>query len=324
MANHEASRLPSITPELRRAAAGQYERANQVIATGNYDYGIQLLLSCCKLEPSNLIYRQALRRTEKTKYGNNLRGSMLAGLRNWATRAKIKNAMRTREYLKVLEYGEQVLARNPWETGTQLDMAEAADALGLLDLAIWSLEQERHKNPRDLTINRSLARLFEKRGNFTQAIALWEMIRKAAPRDLEAQNKAKDLAANETIARGHYDAVVGDREEEPGEEAPPKPGARTQESNAAEKTPLAPSSSAERGGNEVARLRARVEADPTNPNTYIHLASVYRRAGQHDQARKILAEGIGPTGNSFELMVELAEVDIEPFRSNLTITEEKL
>src|SRR5262249_48788822 len=161
-------------------------------------------------EPSNLLYRQALRRTEKTKYRNNLRGSMLAGVRTWTTRAKIKAAKRTRDYLKVLEHGEQVLVHNPWDTGPQLDMAEAAAALGLLDRAIWTLEQARQKNPQDLTVNRSLARLFEKRGNFAQAIALWEMIRRAAPRDVEAQDKAKDLAANETIARGHYDAVVTD------------------------------------------------------------------------------------------------------------------
>src|SRR5713226_7316352 len=74
MASNDATHLPPVTPDHRRAAAGQYERANQVIATGNFDYGIQLLLSCCKLEPANLIYRQNLRRTEKARYKNNLRG----------------------------------------------------------------------------------------------------------------------------------------------------------------------------------------------------------------------------------------------------------
>src|SRR5437868_7076723 len=109
MASNDATRLPPITPEHRRAAVGQYERANQVIATGNFDYGIQLLLSCCKLDPANLIYRQALRRTEKAKYHNNMRGRVLAGMRTWPARAKVKAARRSRDYLKVLEYGEQVL-----------------------------------------------------------------------------------------------------------------------------------------------------------------------------------------------------------------------
>src|SRR2546423_5439125 len=114
MVEHAASILPAPSPEHRRVAAGQFERANQVISTGNFDYGIRLLLSCCKLDPANLIYRQALRRTEKTKYKNNLKGSALAGVTSLATKAKIKNAKRTRDFVKVLEYGEDILVRNPW------------------------------------------------------------------------------------------------------------------------------------------------------------------------------------------------------------------
>ena len=106
----------------------QFERANQVVATGNYDYGIRLLLSCCKLDPGNLIYRQTLRRTEKAKYRNNLRGHWLAWLTNWPGKARVKATLRSADYLKVLEQGEAVLARNPWDIGAQLDMAGAASA----------------------------------------------------------------------------------------------------------------------------------------------------------------------------------------------------
>src|SRR5438270_13816690 len=93
------STLPPPNAEHRRIAAGQFERANQVISTGNHDYGIKLLLSCCKLDPANLIFRQALRRTEKMKYKNNLHGSALAGVTSLATKAKIKNAKRTHDFL---------------------------------------------------------------------------------------------------------------------------------------------------------------------------------------------------------------------------------
>ena len=205
MANTSALRLPPPSPEHRKVAAGQFERANQVIATGNFDYGIRLLLSCCRLDPANLIYRQALRRTEKTKYRNNLRGSWHARFSTLPVRTKIKAAKRAADYIRVLELGESLLARNPWDTGAQLDMAEAADQLGLLDIAVWILEQARHKDPRDVIVNRFLARQYEKRGNFAQAIALWELVRRADPRDVEAQSKSKDLAANETILRGNYD-----------------------------------------------------------------------------------------------------------------------
>src|SRR5918992_4001762 len=100
-----ASILPSPSPEHRRVAAGQFERANQVVAGGNYDYGIRLLLSCCKLDPANLIYRQALRRTQKLKFKNNLRGSRLAWLTTALSKAKLRRAMMTGDFPAVLEFG---------------------------------------------------------------------------------------------------------------------------------------------------------------------------------------------------------------------------
>ncbi len=342
MASTEAPRVPSPSPENRRVAAGQFERANQVIATGNYDYGIELLLSCCRLDPANLIYRQALRRTEKTKFKNNLRGTWHAGLSSWGTRTKLKSARRAGDHLKALELGEQILIRNPWDTGAQLDMAESANALGLLDVAIWTLEQARQKNPRAADVNRFLARLYEKRGNFTQAIALWEVIRKTVPDDMEARGKAKDLAASETIARGRYEEAVRDEEDSAAGtqhdvrvgtplEMPPS---KLKQATGRVKLPASSPSSddkhapsagaAERGASQVAQLRAKIQADPTNANVYLHLASVYRKMDQFDLAREVLARGMGPTGNSFEIAVELAEADIEPFRRNLAVSEEKL
>jgi tetratricopeptide (TPR) repeat protein len=71
-------------------------------------------------------------------------------------------------------------------------------------------------------------------------------------------------------------------------------------------------------------LRARLEADPTNAAIYLQLARVYRRANQLEQAQVALNEGLGPTGNAFELTIELADLETETFRRNLAITEEKL
>jgi tetratricopeptide (TPR) repeat protein len=335
MAQPSAPRLPPPSPEHRRVAAGQFERANQVIATGNYDYGIQLLLTCCKLDPGNLIYRQALRRTEKTKFKNNMRGSWHASLSTLPLRTKIKAAKGVSDYAKVLHLGEQVLMRNPWDTGAQLDMALAAEALGLLDLAVWTLEQARHKDPRDPQVNRFLARMYEKRGNFTQAIALWELVRRVNPRDLEAVDKSKDLAANETIARGRYDEVAG-KAPESGAEDDAEPTAAAQvraptpptgEVRAARikpaTTPSPEVTSAERGAREAASVRQRIDADPSNANAYLQLASLHRRNDHLDQARDVLQEGLQATGGAFDVAIELADLETEAFRRDLALAEEQ-
>jgi tetratricopeptide (TPR) repeat protein len=322
MDEKEAQRLTPPTADQRRVAAGQFERANQVIASGNHDYAIQLLITCCKLDPGNLPYRQALRKTERIKYNNNLTGSKLAGLSNSAARSRLKSAKSSGEHLKVFEIGEEILARNPWDVPAQLTMSESAEALGLPELAVWLLEQARHKDPNDATVNRALARLCERLGNFQAAIALWEMVRKAEPRDVEAQRKGKDLAASHTIARGNYESAIDGGQRTAPEKIAGKE-TKTSESSGSH-TPLEPGKVEVREPREAPGLRARIVAEPTVANAYLQLAGLYRRAGMLEKARAVLQEGLAPTGNSFEISIELADLDAEPFRRNLAVAEEKL
>jgi tetratricopeptide (TPR) repeat protein len=355
MANKAAPALPPLSPEHRRITATQFERANQVITSGNYDYAISLLLTCCKLDPANLIYRQKLRQTERAKYHNNMRGSSLAGLTGWPARMRLKAALRTGNYLKVLEAGERLLTRNPWDVPAQMAMSRAAEELGLLDLAVWFLEQARIKHAMDPVLNRALAYLYEHRGNFTQAMALWQLVRKARPGDEESQQKLKDLAVHDTIARGQYEAVAPGEADATDPTAAPV-GAQARDDTAEDKpavkpghpagprgTPPPPSrqqgatpppagrrlgpeaaSPAERLAREAGALKARLEADPTNVNTHLQLASLFRRADHLEEARAVLQKGLAPTSHAWELTIELADLEVEPFRRNLAMAEEKL
>jgi tetratricopeptide (TPR) repeat protein len=313
--------LPTVSAEVRRIAAERFDRANQVASSGNYDYAIQLLLTCCKLDPANFLFRQTLRRTQKAKYKNNLRGSRLAFLTTIRLRAKLKSAKRSREYLKVLEVGELILSKNPWDVGAQMDMAEAADALGLIDHAVFFLDQARQKSPKDATLNRALARLFEKRGNFAHAIALWQLVKEASPDDVEAAHKAKDLAASETIARGGY------RGESPSDtypaEAPSTTHSRFGQPQASAAAAAAPEP-ADRVTREAAPILARLDTNPTDPHLYLQLSAVYRRGNQPDRSRAVLEQGLAPTGNDFRLTIELMEMDLDTWRRNLAVADRKL
>jgi tetratricopeptide (TPR) repeat protein len=321
------SELPSPSAEHRRVASGQFEHANQVIATRkNYDYGIHLLLKCCLLDPANLIYRQALRRTQRAKYNNNLRGSRLAWLTTWPIKARLKAARRSKDHLKVLEFGERVLVRNPWDVGTQMTMAESMESLGLLDMAIWCLEQARHKKVDDVTVNRALALLLEQRGNFNQAMALWLQIRKVKPTDEEAAEKLKDLAVHDTIQRGRYEGAIDGGPSpahpafEPAENKVEEGTAQQEVSKETTNNSALPS----RVARDAAPLRKRIQVEPTSSDAYLNLAKLYRRAQELDNARHVLEEGLSATGNTFELQLELADLEIEPFRKNLAVTEKKL
>jgi tetratricopeptide (TPR) repeat protein len=300
--------LPTPTAEQKRIAADSFARAKEAIASGGLDYAINLLLTACKLDPGNFFYRQTLRKTQKDKYGNNLRGSRFAFFTTPRWKAKVKGAKRSRDYTKVLEHGEQVLCRNPWDVGTQMDMSEAFDALGLGELAVFSLDQARQKNPKDATLNRALARLFEKRGDFQKAIVLWQMVREVAPHDVEAAHKAKDLAASETIKRGQYEeAAAGSKE---------SPVIGRIEARAQDKV--------DRGTREARPIMQRIEADPTEPSLYIQLAATYRKYGQDDRARAALQQGLGPTGNAYQIQLALMDLDLAPVRKNLEHADARL
>jgi tetratricopeptide (TPR) repeat protein len=308
-----------ITPEQRRKATQLFERARQVLTTGNHDYVIALLQMCCKLEPGNLVYRQVLRGTEKKKYDNNLRGSPSAWLTNFLPKMKLRKARRRKKFREVLEHGEAVLARNPWDTPAQIEMAHAADQLGLVDVAVFILEQARQKNPESAKVNKPLAILYEKQGNFTQAVISWDIVAKSDPKDLDARGRGKDLAATHTIDKGGYEEkALGDQRSpfRPPGEAKAAPG------TAPKMRALAPVD--EQLERQVAPIRAKIDVDPSNVHGYVQLMNVYQRAGKWDLARGALKEGLQAIGQNFDLVLAGTELEIDMVRHNLQAAENKL
>lgn len=206
--DRDTATFPGPSPRQHRVAIGQFERANEALDKGSYDYGLRLLLSCCKLDPANLVYRQTLRRATKAQEQQHSPLSRISSLLGWLLKARLKTAKRARQYVKVLELGEQVLVHQRHDFGAQMDMVEAARELKLVNTAVWMLEQLHRHHPKDGLVCRELAQLYEKRRDFKEAIALWESIQKADPSDTEAHQKTKDLAASETIARGGYEDAL--------------------------------------------------------------------------------------------------------------------
>jgi Tfp pilus assembly protein PilF len=242
---------------------------------------------------------------------------LLAPLTTFFAKLRLRSALRNEKYLKVLEHGEAILAQNPWDTTTQLCMAEAAAALDQIVMAVWILEQAREKNAQDPRVNRALAALCEKLGRFPEAMHLWELVRKALPSDLEAQNKAKSLAVSETIARGNYEEVMA------GESAfkPPsdRPTGATPAPPTRGKTPAQ-----ERVAREEAALRSRLENDPSNADCYLQLANWKHRHGQLRDAKAVLEQGLERAGQKAELSLALTNLEIEPYRRALAKVEEDL
>src|SRR5262249_51882826 len=136
------------------------------------------------------------------------------------------------------------------------------------------------------------------------------------PTDAEAQNKGKDLAANETITRGKYDMPAFQPRGDDGSDVQTDRISRAQDG-----TELAPQ---DRVAREAAPFLAKIADGSTEPLPYLQLAAVYTRAGKYDEAREVLTNGLGATGQHFQIRIELMDLELEPFRRNLALTEQKL
>src|ERR1700684_1058171 len=95
MPENPAPSVPKVTAEQRRSAAGQYDRAQEVLSSKNYDYAIELLRKCCLLDPAGMAYRQPLRQAQKDKHGDNQRGIRFAYWKSLPDRLRLQAALGT-------------------------------------------------------------------------------------------------------------------------------------------------------------------------------------------------------------------------------------
>jgi len=191
-------------PEQAQAAARLFERACELLLeTSDPAYPRELLLSCCKLDPGNVRYHKKLRELHQSQK-QGLLSRWFGSLGLLALTSRLKSAQRSGEHHKVLEQGEEILAHHPADVATQLTMAESAEALGLLPLAVWLLEQGHEQAPDNTALMRALAILYEQGQQLPKALTLWEKIRTAEPQDHEAPRKINALSVRDHIARAHY------------------------------------------------------------------------------------------------------------------------
>jgi serine/threonine protein kinase len=192
-----------VTPEQAEAAAAFHERAVGVIEEGGGDaYARELLNNCLKLDPYQPAYRQTLRELNRTAAGS-VMSRWFGSLNVLAIRSQMRVARLSGDWRKVLEQGEEVLARSPADGDTHIDMAEAAGKLGLPKLALWLLEQGRTQAPNHTNLLKALARLYEEQTKWKLAVAVWEEVVRLEPHDVDAPRRINDLLAQAHLSRGY-------------------------------------------------------------------------------------------------------------------------
>jgi Tfp pilus assembly protein PilF len=180
------------TPEQRQAAAQQFLDATRWLVARQPQNAVSLLRDCCCLDPASMVYRQALRKVQRQL--SPARGP-IGLIKRWRAVRTLQSAVQSRNWLKVLDLAEAVLALDPANELAHLALAAAFEALDLLDHAVWVLEQACVGSIPAGALVIELTRLYERTGKFSQVQGLAEAIQQRAweipPKSWQSQDQAE-------------------------------------------------------------------------------------------------------------------------------------
>lgn len=292
------SPAPENSPDQQRAQS-LFKYGNDAALKANFKYALEMYTGACKIAPGNLVFRQALRGAERRQFGNDpSKVGRLVGAKIQPIRLRARAAKSKGKWADVLETCEEAFVYNPWDVSVAGEAAEAAEHLGLLDVAQWLLESVLPQAGNDANFYRYMAHIYQLQENWKGAIACWERVRKIVPTDENAARQINHLAASATISRsGLGEAIDKHATKEAGTRSVPEPPSAA-DTEALRRKALSPEQ----------RFEQAVKEDPGQVGSYLELADDYRSHGRLDEARDLLARGLKAIPNDPSLHEAFAEV----------------
>ena len=282
-----------------------FQYGNDAAMKNNYDYAVNMYQSACKLDPENLMYRQALRGIERRKFGNDpTKVGRMAGARLQTIRLRVKGSKSKSNWKGVLETCEEAFVIHPWDISASRDAAEACEHLEILPVAQWLLESVQAQAT-EADFFRHLAHVEELNTAWHKAIQAWERVKKIDPTDEMASRKINALSADATIQRAGLNDAIDKRNEAAAAPATPDPA----EIEARAMQKLSPEE----------RLLKEIRDHPDRIGPHIELADLYRHRSQLEEAEKALARGLKAHPNDESLKLNHAEVQVSRLQNAIEV-----
>lgn len=299
-----------MADDKKMAVASQlFKTGSDAVTKGNFDYAVDCFLKCVKLLPERLVYRQALRGAEMKHYNNNGKGAAMAKMKMMTAISRMQLNKSRKKWSEVMEAAEDALVYNPWDAKVLYDLAYAANQAQMLETATWLAENAASIDKESADLYRLLGDLYEQAKQFRKAMSAWELVRKLDPKDEDAQNKAHQLAAQDTIDKGKYE----NSESFKSKMSEQQRGVDGESGDTPE----------QRIKKEIHGLEATLAKEPTSINLLVQIGDLYRRLPDHDKAAECYQKGIdasGPAGNP-DLKLKLLDCQIEPLKRNREIVD---
>ena len=272
-----------------RKIRDQYEKSMSALERGNIGYAMDMLSSIISLEPRFLLARKSLRVAQLKQLLASKPTDMthqLASLKSMfavmGVQGKIKKDPRA-----ALAGAEKLLAADVLNFPFLKLFAEAADAAGMPEAAVQTLEVVRPHFPKNVDFLRLLAKLYLDTGNPAGARDCYDLVVKLRPGDQAALKQFKDTSAVASMKQGNWEEKGDFRQKLKDQEM----AKRLEQEHRSVK-----------GEADIDQLiadrLADIKREPQNMNFRRALADLYVRASRYDDALQALDDATKAAGRS--------------------------
>ena len=177
--------LGALPPAEQRRLWQRFEQAGRMMEQAVYDAGQahEMLAECVAKEPGNTTFVAALLRNLRRVSASRL-SAKPDGQAD--SRQMLAQAADQKNWPKVLELGLLAILHNPQDVQTLGRIALACQACGGLESALLYVDRALESAPDDPEIHRQAAQILTSLGKVDEALAHWQQVEQADPRDEQA------------------------------------------------------------------------------------------------------------------------------------------
>ena len=276
--------------EIPRKIRDLYEKAMSALERGNAGYALDMLKQVITLEPRFLLGRKNLRIAQVKALLATKPTAMthqMASLKGTFTLMGAQGKLK-KDPKGALEGAEKLMALDPLNMPFLKFFAQAAEAAGMPEIAVETLEIAKPYYAKDVEFLRLLARLYIQTNQPSGARDCYATVAELRPNDQTAIKNLKDAAALDSMKTGGWEDTKTDF--------------RSKLKDKKEAILLEQQAKSVKGDSDVDTLIAErvkdIQREPLNMNFRRALADLYVRAERFDEALQSLEEATKAAGRT--------------------------
>ncbi len=190
--------------ELTENSRTNWLKAKSAVEIHNFGYAIALLQAVLKEAPEFLDGRKMLRRAQILSHHG--KKNLFGGFSSLALLGKGPQLLK-KDPKAALDLAEETLASDPLNSAANHLLKDAALALDQFELAVFALQTLADTNPKETKAWTEIGELYMAHGQPDKALEAFNRVLQMNPHDMEANKRAKDAAAANTMKAGGWNTA---------------------------------------------------------------------------------------------------------------------